>query len=283
MKVETLIKKGIIKLEMYGSVSEHAKEYGIEAENPLFIKHLFVAESYRLKGIGTSVLTYLYDYAEKNNHDAILGHIPNGAVFTKDLNKSSFCDIDMIKTWLHKNGFYLCDGNNDFYNATSKNDVVLGGKGYSVKRAESEEDLENMISSIMDVQGGKPIRLIYGDYNDVKILVSKATEQERDKLINHIVGEIKTDTLKTFGDFDVVEERETFNYFDNSIIYMNKIELIKDKKVEILFNFMKMAERKYFKENQAKKLTCVLYANQTWQVDGDNFIDISDDDLIDVL
>ena len=69
MKVETLIKKGIVKLEMYRSVTEHTNEYGIEAVNPLFIKHLSIEESHRLKGIGNKVIKYLDDYAEKNEHD----------------------------------------------------------------------------------------------------------------------------------------------------------------------------------------------------------------------
>ena len=73
MKIEKLIKEGIVKLEMYNSVSEHTAEYGLDAKNPLFIKHLSIAESHRLKGIGNKVLKYLDDYAEKIKTILFLG------------------------------------------------------------------------------------------------------------------------------------------------------------------------------------------------------------------
>lgn len=115
MKLETLIKKGIVKLEMYGSVTEHTNEYGIDAENPLFIKHLSIAESHRLKGIGNKVIKYLDDYAVENGHDVIFGHIPNESVFTKDNRETFFCDTDMIKIWLHSKGYAIQTHNNDFH------------------------------------------------------------------------------------------------------------------------------------------------------------------------
>jgi hypothetical protein len=112
--------------------------------------------------------------------------------------------------------------------------------------------------------------------------VSKATEEERDKLIKHIVGLIKNDEEK-FDDVDFLEEIKIYNYLDDSIISMNKIQLIKEKKVTTIFNFMQMNENNYFKENDPKKLTCMLFNNETWLMDGNNFIDISQDDLIDIL
>ena len=55
-----------------------------------------------------------------------------------------------------------------------------------------------------DVQKEKPTPLISSDVNEVKIVVSKATEEERDKLIKHIVGVIKNDEEK-FDDYDFLE------------------------------------------------------------------------------
>ena len=64
---------------------------------------------------------------------------------------------------------------------------------------------------------------------------------------------------------------------------MNKIVLIKQKKVTTIFNFMQMNQLKYFKEKKPKELTCMNFSNQTWLMDGNKFIDISQDDLIDIL
>lgn len=287
MKVETLIKKGIVKLEMYRSVTEHTNEYGIEAVNPLFIKHLSIEESHRLKGIGNKVIKYLDDYAEKNEHDVIFGHIPNESVFTSK-NISILSDIDMIKIWLHDKGYAIQTHNNDFHKVMKNDKDEFGEKGYSVKIVESAEHLRSLITGMLgmeeDIKKEKPTPLISSDcdVNEVKIVVSKATEEERDKLIKHIVGVIKNDEEK-FDDFDFLEEIKSYNFLDDSIIFMNKIELIKEKKVTTIFNFMQMNEHKYFKENDPKKLTCMHFYNQTWLMDGNKFIDISQDDLIDIL
>jgi hypothetical protein len=286
MKVETLIKKGIVKLEMYGSVTEHTNEYGIEAVNPLFIKHLSIEESHRLKGIGNKVIKYLDDYAEKNEHDVIFGHITQKAEFTKDDRETFFCDTDMIKNWLHSKGYAIQTHNNDFHKVMKNDSDEFGEKGYSVKIVESAEHLRSLITGMLgmqeDVKKEKPTRLITSDENEVKIVVSKATEEEKNKLIKHIVSVIKND-LQKFGDFDFLDEMKSYNHLVDSIIYINKIELIKQKKVTTIFNFMQMIENNYFKENEPKKLTCMNFNNQTWLMDGNNFEDITEDDLIDIL
>jgi hypothetical protein len=273
-----LIKKGIVKLEMYRSVTEHTNEYGIEAVNPLFIKHLSIEESHRLKGIGNKVIKYLDDYAIKNEHDVIFGNIPNESVFTYK-NISILSDIDMIKIWLHDKGYAIQTHNNDFHKVMKKDNDEFGEKGYSVKIVESVEHLRTLITGML---GEKPTPIIPSDVNEVRIVVSKATEEERDKLIKYFVSIIKNDEEK-FGDFDFLEEIKSYNHLDDSIIFMNKIELIKEKKVTTIFNFMQMDENNYFKENDPKKLTCMNFNNETWLMDGNKFIDISQDDLIDIL
>ena len=278
MKVETLIKKGIVKLEMYRSVTEHTNEYGIEAVNPLFIKHLSIAESHRLKGIGNKVIKYLDDYAEKNEHDVIFGHISQNATMTKDNRTgyfTEFTDIDWIKHWLFRKGYAIQTHNNDFHKVMKKDNDEFGEKGYSVKIVESAEHLRSLITGMLgieeDVQKEKPTPLIPSDVNEVKIVVSKATEEERDNLIKYIVSNIKNDTLENYRnfdfDFDFLEERKAYNHLDNTIVYVNKIELIKEKNIKTIFNLMKMTELKYFKENEPKKLTCIEFNNQTWLMD----------------
>jgi len=287
MKVETLIKKGIVKLEMYGSVTEHTNEYGIEAVNPLFIKHLSIEESHRLKGIGNKVIKYLDDYAEKNEHDVIFGHITQKAEFTKDDRETFFCDTDMIKNWLHSKGYAIQTHNNDFHKVMKNDKDEFGEKGYSVKIVESAEHLRSLITDMLGMQEGikkeKPRPLIQSDVKDVKIVVSKATEEEKNKLIKYLLEVIKTYTLKNFADYDFSKELEAYNHLVDSIIYMNKIELIKQKKVTTIFNFMQMNQLKYFKEKKPKELTCMNFNNQTWLMDGNKFVDISQDDLIDIL
>jgi hypothetical protein len=287
MKVETLIKKGIVKLEMYGSITEHTNEYGIEAVNPLFIKHLSIEESHRLKGIGNKVIKYLDDYAEKNEHDVIFGHITQKAEFTKDDRETFFCDTDMIKNWLHSKGYAIQTHNNDFHKVMKNDSDEFGDKGYSVKIVESAEHLRSLITDMLGMQEGmkkeKPRPLIQSDVKDVKILVSKATEEEKNKLIKYLLEVIKTYTLENFGDYDFSKELEAYNHLVDSIIYMNKIELIKQKKITTIFNFMQMNQLKYFKEKKPKELTCMNFNNQTWLMDGNKFVDISQDDLIDIL
>ena len=290
MKVETLIKKGIVKLEMYCSVTEHTNEYGIEAVNPLFIKHLSIEESHRLKGIGNKVIKYLDDYAEKNEHDVIFGHITQKAEFTKDNRTgyfTEFTDIDWIKHWLFRKGYAIQTHNNDFHKVMKKDNDEFGEKGYSVKIVESAEHLRSLITDMLgmqkDIKKEKPRPLIQSDVKDVRIAVSKATQEERDKLIKYLLEVIKTYTLENFGDYDFSKELEAYNHLDDSIIYMNKIVLIKQKKFTTIFNFMQMNQLKYFKEKKPKELTCMNFNNQTWLMDGNKFIDISQDDLIDIL
>jgi hypothetical protein len=56
------------------------------------------------------------EYAQKNNCDLIFGHIPNDAEFTKDSTRLNFfTETEMIKNWLHKNGYAINTDNNDFH------------------------------------------------------------------------------------------------------------------------------------------------------------------------
>ena len=106
-----------LDLEFYPTSVEHAKKYGIKKSTaPLFLYKLFVEEEYRLSGIGKKALEYIDEYAKENKHDIVFGHIPQKATMTKDDRPTHFCDIDLIKNWLHSKGYTINDDNNDFHN-----------------------------------------------------------------------------------------------------------------------------------------------------------------------
>jgi GNAT superfamily N-acetyltransferase len=126
-EIEDLISRGIVDLKMYDTTPKHAKEYGFQCLNPLFVQTICVSESKRLKGLGTKVLSYIEKYAIENGHDLIFGHITQKAKFTKDKRETFFCDIDMIKNWLHSNGYAINNENNDFYKVIQSNKLEGGG------------------------------------------------------------------------------------------------------------------------------------------------------------
>jgi GNAT superfamily N-acetyltransferase len=113
--IENLIEEGIVELKIYNTIPEHAKEYGLDSVNPLYVQSIYVSDNSRLKGIGKKVLAYIDKYAIKNGHDVIFGHITQKAKFTKDKRETFFSDIDMIKNWLHSNSYAINQNNNDFY------------------------------------------------------------------------------------------------------------------------------------------------------------------------
>ena len=126
-EVEDLISKGIVELKMFDTKPEHAKEYGLDAKKPLYIETLCVAENERNKGVGEKVLSYIEKYAIENGHDLIFGHITQKAKFTKDKRETFFCDIDMIKNWLHSNGYAINNENNYFHKVIQSNKLEGGG------------------------------------------------------------------------------------------------------------------------------------------------------------
>jgi hypothetical protein len=127
-EVEDLISQGIVELKMFATKPEHAKEYGLDSVNPLFIQSLNVNENQRLKSVGKKVLQYIDDYAIKNGHDVVFGHITQKAKMTKDNRTgyfTEFTDIDFIKHWLFRNGYNVNRETNDFYKVieSDSNDI----------------------------------------------------------------------------------------------------------------------------------------------------------------
>jgi len=132
-EIENLIDQGEIELKVYPTTPKHANLYGLKSENPLYIQSIFISENQRLKGIGKKVLKYLNDFAIKNGHDVMFGHITQKASFSKDDSReSNLDDVDMIKNWLQSNGYEICESNNDFYKVVNNPDIrfELGGMTY---------------------------------------------------------------------------------------------------------------------------------------------------------
>jgi GNAT superfamily N-acetyltransferase len=104
-QVQELMRDGIVEIKMFDTTNEHSKEYGFDAQKPLFIQSIIVSKEHRGKGIGNKVFEYIVDYAKENKYDLIFGHIPQEAEPS----------IDFIKSMLNKSGFTTIEGNNDFY------------------------------------------------------------------------------------------------------------------------------------------------------------------------
>ena len=136
-EIENLIDQGEIELKVYPTTPEHANLYGLKSENPLYIESIFISENQRLKGIGKKVLEYLNDFAIKNGHDVMFGHITQKASFSKDDSRQSdLDDVDMIKYWLQSNGYETCEGNNDFYKVMNKPNIIFEDGGINLSNKE---------------------------------------------------------------------------------------------------------------------------------------------------
>ena len=109
------------EIKFYETTTEQAKEYGLKASKPIFFKHLLVDEKKRNTGNGKQLLKMVEEYAENNNCDLIFGHIPNDAQFTKDSTRLNFfTETEMIKNWLHDNGYAINTDNYHFHKVIKK-------------------------------------------------------------------------------------------------------------------------------------------------------------------
>jgi GNAT superfamily N-acetyltransferase len=109
------------EIKFYETTTEQAKEYGLKASKPIFFKHLLVDEKKRNTGNGKQLLKMVEEYAENNNCDLIFGHIPNDAQFTKDATRLNFfTETEMIKNWLHDNGYAINTDNYHFHKVIKK-------------------------------------------------------------------------------------------------------------------------------------------------------------------
>jgi hypothetical protein len=153
-EIEKLIKEGQIDLKFYKTTSTHAKEYGIECKNPIYIQTLYITKENRLNGLGKKTLKYLDDYCKKNGNDVIFGHISNEVEFTKDERTSYFSDVELMKYWLHDNGYAINDDNNDFHkvvNVKYNNGGQMNLAEKSKKGDHPSRDLNNY-NDVLDME-----------------------------------------------------------------------------------------------------------------------------------
>jgi hypothetical protein len=120
-------------INCYETTSEHAKEYGVISKKPLFLKNLFVSNNKRNKGNGKAILELIKEYAIKHKFDLIFGHIPQDAEFSKDERENYFSEREIIKYWLHNNGYAINEDNFDFHKVLliEKPLRYFGGVGFS--------------------------------------------------------------------------------------------------------------------------------------------------------
>lgn len=177
-EIPSLIEKGIVDLKFHETTPEHAEIYGLTAENPLYIQTLYVNDDKRLQGIGTKVLKYIDSIAKRNGNDMIFGHINQKATFTKDEKETTFNDIDMVKSWLHDNGYSVNEENNDFHK------VVKFKTGGSIKPNFSKMTPSEIKEFYNSPEGKK---LDAETYSEWKRLVNM-TKSELEKFYNSEEG-----------------------------------------------------------------------------------------------
>lgn len=177
--VETLINQGIVELNFYETTPEHAKQYGLKAKKPLFVQNLFVSKEERLKEAGKKVLNYLDEYAIKNGNDVIFGYVGQKSSFTKDSKQTTFSDIELIKYWLHENGYAINDDNNDFHKVVSK---FAGGGGVERLLAPNGKP-SNLTPEQYKLVRTKAFKDWFGDWENDPANASKVVDSNGEPLV----------------------------------------------------------------------------------------------------
>jgi predicted SprT family Zn-dependent metalloprotease len=158
-KIEKLIEQDVVDLEFYDTTPEHAKKYGFDVVNPLYVQITFAKENHRINNID--------EHAQNHNHDLIFGTI---------LQKSKE-DIVEIKNMLEKNGYSTIVGNNDFYKYVNSNTIAKNKKKEPMEKEFTimvKKDLPAMYKTGGSIKKGG---ITYGPSHDdggIKVL-NKAT------------------------------------------------------------------------------------------------------------
>lgn len=177
-EIEQYKEQGILDLNFYPTNSEHAKEYGIKAKNPLFIQNLTVKESDSLKNLD--------EYAKNNGHDVIFGHIIQKAKSSKEKQKSFLSDVEMIKNWLHNNGYSINQDNNDFHKIlTDKQDSVTMDIPLLIRTLElaredvkSDAELHHVVENLLKLKNKKVLTM--DDYEYIAKVKNKHISKMKD-------------------------------------------------------------------------------------------------------
>lgn len=134
-----------VDLDFYPTTAEHAKEYGLEAKNPLYVNCL----------INKKNIEYINRYAKANGHDIIFGKIAKNG------------DADLTKNWLHDNGYAINAENNDFHK------VILAFKD----GGEIDSDTYNKWKSLVNMSKGE-LEKFYNSEEGKEAGLSKGAAQE---------------------------------------------------------------------------------------------------------
>jgi hypothetical protein len=177
-EIEQYKEQGILEMNIYPTNSEHAKEYGINAQNPLYIQNLTVKESDRLKNLN--------EYAKNNGHDVIFGHIIQKAKSSKEKQKSFLSDVEMIKNCLHNNGYSINQDNNDFHKVlTDKQDSVTMDIPLLIRTLElaredvkSDAELHYVVENLLKLKNKKVLTM--DDYEYIVNVKSKHISKMED-------------------------------------------------------------------------------------------------------
>ena len=231
-EVEDLISQGIVELKMFATKPEHAKEYGLDSINPLFVQSLYVNENHRLKGVGNKVLKYIDDYAIKKGHDVVFGHITQNAKFTKDLTETDSSDIDLIKSFLRKNGYETIESNNDFYKIIAKSNSEIsfdnGGEiaddklvalhNISAGQIISANELGGLVTpSIAILKAGQK----FTDFGDITLIPNKELINPKNSSIKVFAGDVYSPTVpRKLFNFDKKKlDKESLRIVNKSYTY----------------------------------------------------------------
>ena len=209
-RIEKMIESGVVELKMYDTTPEHAKEYGLNANNPLYIQRIFVNENDRNKGLGKEVLQYVDKYAKDNGHDLIFGHIEQKA------------NPSRVKILLEKNDYTTIVGNNDFYKFVGK--FSEGGTTTSKFKAPNGKP-SNLTKEQWELVRTPQFKAWFGDWENDSKNASKVVDENGEPLVVYHASPEK---------FNVFQKQEKAYFFsknkDNAKYF---VKSFKNKKLSI--------------------------------------------------
>jgi hypothetical protein len=202
---------------MYDTTIEHAREYGLECSNPLYIQNL---------GVGDDVLKYIDEYAKANKHDLIFGHIQQNAEPS----------VNAIKIMIRKNGYSTIEGNNDFYKYVKVNSKYNDGGEVNLDDLFSDLDLDAIINDLEVKAEKKASKKKYPVKKDTdtgsktfgKIVFGDEEPSYKKKVRYNDLQDIPLDETEK----DTIEEAKIKNYLQNWVSnYSYHEELANEKEL----------------------------------------------------
>lgn len=247
-EIKDLILSKKIELNFYRTTPDHALEYGIEAKNPLYLKNFYVTKSERLKGIGKKMLKYLDDYAIENGNDVIFGYINQKATFTKN-KETIFNDTQLIKNWLHDNGYAVNDDNNDFHKVVGTK-MKDGGEISLINSSKyNDYDKECHLQTYLYNSSSILVDYCLGHYFKINSISTKELDRRKGyatKLLDYvknIAKELGFSTIQVYLPISETTPRPEYSLKDYktavSFYKKNGFEFNPNSTVKMIFDFNK--------------------------------------------